>query len=137
MTYTGPTDDIIVQEGTFAFDFTASGAVYGGQAVYVNKSPLGISVPSLGADRPQPGSVGVVAYDQSDGKPVAVYGIGNICRVIVSGTCIAGDILYCTTNGKVTKPSNLDCTTVANPSGVYYIALEDGVADDDIKVFII
>ena len=33
MTFKEITDDIIVQEGTFGFSFTASGTVYGGQVV--------------------------------------------------------------------------------------------------------
>ena len=91
-TSTSPSEDIIVQEGTFAFDYECSGSVFAGQAVYVNDT-LKVSAPPGGDVRT--GYVGIAAYDQTDGNQVAVYGPGNICRVIISGTTIlVGDLLY-------------------------------------------
>jgi hypothetical protein len=136
MTFTAPTDDIIVQEGTFAFDFDASGAITKGQAVYANKDGLGVAAP-LARGTIQPGCVGVAAYTVATTKPVAVYGIGNICRVIVSGTCQAGDILFCGSEGKVTLAGNFD-NPIVEPSGVYFIALDHAAANgDDIRAYLI
>lgn len=138
MTFTSPTDDIIVQEGTFAFDFTASGTVYKGQAVYTNKSDLYVAaVPTAGGTNPQTKIVGLAAYDQTTGKPVAVYGPGNICRAIASGTCEAGDNLWATSEGKLCKISGFPDLSAPLGSGVRFMALETADATDDtIKVLV-
>ena len=80
---TWPTDDVIVQEGTFAFDFIASGTIYAGQAV----EPIGTMqvrkiTNALGT------FVGLAAYDATDTQHVAVYGPGNIVRACASGTSV-------------------------------------------------
>ena len=119
-TSTSPSEDIIVQEGTFAFDFDASGSVYAGQAVYCNHT-LAVAAPGGGLTSPQHGCVGIAAYDQTNGNPVAVYGPGNICRAIYSGTaCRTGDILFCGNDGKLEE-----YVGTSQPSGVAFIALED------------
>ena len=103
MAYTGPTEDIILQEGTFAFDFECSGSVTGGQAVEAVRRTAGeIAVRAIpNASLIGHGCVGVAAYDQTDGKAVAVYGPGNICRVIISGTTNnPGDVLHATYDGQ-------------------------------------
>lgn len=135
--WTSPTDDIIIQEGSFAFDFDASGTVYGGQAVYCNKDmavaalPVSTGIPTIA------GCVGIAAYKQTTGKPVAVYGPGNICRAIVSGGSVrAGDTLIIGALGKIDFPSTLGGNS-AIYSGVRFIALEDeSTANADIKVMI-
>jgi hypothetical protein len=134
-TWTSPTDDIIIQEGTFAFDFDASGTVYGGQAVYCNKDMAVAALPVGTATTA--GCVGIAAYKQTTGKPVAVFGPGNICRAIVSGASIrTGDTLIIGALGKLDLPSTLG-GNAAIYSGVRFIALENkDAADSTIKVMI-
>jgi len=132
-TSTSPSEDIIVQEGTFAFDFDASGSVYAGQAVYCNHT-MAVAAPSTGQDAPVGGCVGIAAYDQTTGNPVAVYGPGNICRAIYSGTaCRTGDILYCGDCGKLEEFTG----GWVQASGVKFLALENqSTANGTVKVLI-
>jgi hypothetical protein len=131
-TSTSPSEDIIVQEGTFAFDYDSSGSVYKGQGVYAIGTLQAIApTHSLGGQ--QPGCIGVAAYDQTDGNPVAVYGPGNICRVIISGSskCTVGDTLFLTDEGKFYN-------TPHYPSGVYAVALEtQATADGTARVLLV
>jgi hypothetical protein len=138
MTFTSPTDDIIVQEGTFGFDFTASGTIYKGQAVYANKSDLYVAaVPTAGGTTPQTRIVGLAAYDQTNGKPLTVFGPGNICRAITSGSCEAGDNLWAHSEGKLSKISGWPDLSAPVGSGVKFMALETADATDDtIKVLV-
>jgi len=139
MTFTSPTDDIIVQGGTAAFGFNASGTVYAGQAVYVDstKSPMYVQAPGISNLGPKAGCVGIAAYKETTLNPVAVYGVGNICRGVISGTCTAGDILYCGSEGKLELPTDW-VQPITNPSGVYFIALETVATNGDpVRVMII
>ena len=125
MAFTAPTEDIIVQEGTFAFDFTASGTIYAGQAVHAIGTMQVRAIPVSQAIGH--GTVGVAAYGRTDGQAIAVYGPGNICRITVSGTgTAAGDTLFATSEGEWTD-------TGTNPtfycSGVNAIALETQATD--------
>jgi len=118
-TSSSPSEDIIVQEGTFAFDYDCSGSVFKGQGVYAIGT-MQVKAPADSINVCTPGCVGVAAYDQTDGKPVAVYGPGNICRVIVSGTSTAvGEVLVLAGNGYF-KEAPASYTI----SGVNAIALE-------------
>jgi len=119
-TTTSPSEDIIVQEGTFAFDYDCSGSVYAGQGVLA-VGTMQVIAPGSFQNKPVgTACVGVAAYDQTDGNPVAVYGPGNICRVIVSGTGVAaGDVLACSDHGKF-----MDTPAAYTTSGVNAIALE-------------
>jgi len=82
------TDDIIVQEGTFGFSFTASGTIYGGQVVKM-AGPMQVVKSELANDN----SVGVAAYHVTKGEAVTVYGPGNIVRChSPSGTAIGADL---------------------------------------------
>lgn len=123
MAFTSPTDDIIVQEGTFAFDFDASGSISAGQAVYINGPMYVAAIPATVACGK---AVGVAAYDVTNNQPVAVYGPGNIVRVIISGTskCTQGDKLQSTYEGKWAK-------IVGLPSGICAMALETKATDGD------
>jgi len=120
MAFTSPTDDIILQEGTFAFGYTCSGSVSAGQAVEAIGTMQVKAVPASSVVGH--GCVGVAAYDQTDGEMVAVYGPGNICRVIVSGTGVAaGDVLQATYEGKF---SDAEVGEKVMCSGVNAVALE-------------
>ena len=137
-TTTSPSEDIIVQEGTFAFSYTASGAVYAGQAVYASTTggdPTWVkAIPASCGNTGQYGTVGVAAYDVADQGLLAVYGPGNICRVIISGTskCTVGDCLVGCDEGKWTKK-----VAGGIPSGICAIALEtQATADGTAKVLL-
>jgi len=121
MTFTSPTEDIIVQEGTFAFDYTCSGSVSAGQGVYA-LGTVAVCAPTTELSATggmQPYCVGVAAYDQTHGNPVAVYGPGNIVRVIVSGTAnTVGKPMVLGEEGK------FKYIATTKPSGVYALPLE-------------
>jgi hypothetical protein len=123
MSFTGPTDDIIFQEGTFAYNFQASGAIVGGQAVEIQDTmkvaaPLGTKVFDNNSK-----IIGVAAYDVTDKEYVAVYGPGNIVRVIISGAsnCLVGDILIPSSDGKFQNKVTAASYCL---SGIKAIALE-------------
>jgi hypothetical protein len=119
MAFTTPTEDIIVQEGTFAFDYLCSGTVTKGQGVYAIGTMACVAPTTTGVQSVQPGCLGVAAYTQTHGNQVAVYGPGNIVRVSVSGTSTAvNDELVLVEEGKFREAA---CT---NASGVRAIALE-------------
>jgi hypothetical protein len=123
MSFTGPTDDIIFQEGTFAYNFQASGTIVGGQAVEIQDT-MKVAAP-LGSKLQDNNSkiIGVAAYDVTDKEYVAVYGPGNVVRVIISGAsnCTVGEVLVPSCDGKF-----LNRNTSAAPcaSGLKAIALE-------------
>ena len=58
MTFTAVTEDVIVQEGTFAFDYDASGTVYKGQGVFA-VGTLQVKAPTAADSTCQYGCVGV------------------------------------------------------------------------------
>jgi len=121
MAYTAPTDDIIVQEGTFAYSFKCSGTIYPGQAVYPVAT---MEVKAVSANY-EPGCIGVAAYKKTDDGYIGVYGPGNIVRVIVSGTAVAvSDRLLPVNEGKWKEG------TGAHSSGCQAIALETQATDN-------
>jgi len=132
MTFTSPTEDIIVQEGTFAFDYLCSGAVSAGQGVTAIGT-MAVEAPTTTGVDFAAKCVGVAAYDQTHGNHIAVYGPGNIVRVIVSGTSVAvGDNLKLVEEGKFRE------FACANASGVTAIALEtQGTANGTVKVLLV
>jgi len=133
MAFTSPTDDIIVQEGTFAYSFTASGTIYAGQLVVPTGTMQVIAAPGVSSAK----CVGVAAYYVTDGEMVAVYGPGNIVRCCASGTSVAvGECLIAGTEGKV-----LDVTDLyAKKSGASIVgkALESqATADGAVRVLLV
>ncbi len=123
MAFTSVAEDVIVQEGTFAFDYDASGTVYAGQGVYAIGT-LQVKAPAA-TTKIAHGCVGVAAYEIADGNPVAVYGPGNIVRCKVSGSSVAvaaGDAMACTAEGYFTEDHQAQANACC--SGVQAIALE-------------
>jgi len=118
MTFTKPTDDILIAGGTGPFSLYASGQVYGGQCVIPNDT-----MKVFPATDDTDAFVGVAVYDKEDGY-IAVAGKGNIVRCIVNGTskCTVGDDIFC--SGSEGKISNTG--TAANKIGV---ALETQATD--------
>jgi len=126
---TWPDDDIIVQEGTFAYDFIASGTIYAGQAV----EPVGTMQVRKVTTAYK--GIGVAAYDAADTTHVAVYGPGNIVRACASGTsCAVSKPLFASIEGKW-QP--LLSTAWATVSGAIGIALDSqATADGSIRILL-
>jgi len=97
LAFTSPSDDIIFQEGTSAYNFKAHGTILAGQLVYVNDT---MEVAACDG-RDKVAVVGVAAYDVTDGEYVAVWGKGNIVRCKSSGTVSVGKPVAATYNGHV------------------------------------
>ena len=119
MAFTTPTEDIIVQEGTFAFDYLCSGSITKGQGVHAIGTMAVVASAKTYRDGIYPGCLGVAAYTQTHGNHIGVYGPGNIVRVCVSGTGTAvNDELLLVDEGKFAERA------CYNASGVKAIALE-------------
>jgi len=125
MSYTAVTEDVVLQEGTFAFDFECSGTIYAGQAV----EPIGtMQVRAVqSTDVTGKGTLGVALYKQTDGNQIAIAGPGNIVRIRVSGTGTAvGDVLRSTYYGEWVEDRVGNNLFI---SGVQAIALETQATD--------
>jgi len=130
MAYTAPTEDIIEQEGTFAYNFTASGAISAGQCLTAGAGTMYAEIAATMEDA----FIGVAAYTVTNKQELAVYGPGNIVRCIVNGTaaCTVGDDLY--VSGQEGKVSNGGNTGEHRSIGV---ALEtQATADGTVRVLI-
>jgi len=84
-----PTDDIIVQEGTFGFSFIASGAISGAQLVKM-AGPMMVTK----ATSPTDNAIGIAAYTVTKGETVDVYGPYNIVRSYLASSAAVGTALY-------------------------------------------
>jgi hypothetical protein len=93
-------NDIIIQDGVFAYNFTASGAIYKGQAVAVcpNKDMYVLVTDS---DAGTCDCIGLAAQNASDGDQIPIAGPGNICWACCDNGAdvVAGAPLYGDTNG--------------------------------------
>jgi len=131
---TWPTDDVIVQEGTFAYDFIASGTIYAGQGV----EPVGtMQVRKVKTTYKQ---IGVAAYDvTTEGQHIAVYGPGNIVRVCASGTtCAVNKVHGCNIEGKWAPYDTLGGSPNNYVSGTRAIGLESqATADGSFRVILL
>ncbi len=96
MAFVVPTDDIILQEGTFAFSFEASGAISGGSLVKP-AGPMFVVKGASGTDN----TIGVAAYSVAKNDMVAVYGPGNIVRTYSPSSVKVASGLCCTVLGGV------------------------------------
>jgi len=126
MTYTAPAGDVIIQEGTFMYNFTASGTIVkGGPVCAAAGKKVKAATRSTAAS-----CIGVAAYPATDGKKVGVYGPGNIVEATVSGASVAaGDILMPTNYGW--------CDSDGYPSG-HAIALEtQGTTTGECQILLI
>ncbi len=119
MTFTSPTDDILIAGSTGPFSLTAGGTVKAGQCLIVDGT-----LECVQSTDDTDAFVGVAIYNKSDGGKLAVAGKGNIVRCIVKGTskCTVGDDIFC--SGSEGKVSNTG--TAANKIGV---ALETQATD--------
>jgi hypothetical protein len=87
------TDDVLVGDGTMAYTFTASGAIYGGQIVEI-QADNAVKTSTTGSE-----GIGVAAYDADHGDEVAVFGPGNVVRLCVDASGSAGTTIYADANG--------------------------------------
>jgi len=88
------TNDIIQQDGVFAYNFTASGAIKKGQPVYASAdNKVTVTTASTG----ESDAIGFACYDASNGEQVAIAGPGNIVVTCMDdhastvGTALYGD----------------------------------------------
>ena len=92
MTYTAIADKpVLVEEGTFAYNYKASGTIYAGCALCCSGGtelvkPL-VKNPGLVQGH---GYIGVAAYNATDGEQISAYGPGNKVRVRASGAITVG-----------------------------------------------
>ena len=91
------TNDIMQQDGVFAYNFTASGTIYKGQAVYASAdNKVTVTTASAG----EADAVGVACYGATDGNQIAIAGPGNIVVCCMDSTAVAvGVPLYADTFG--------------------------------------
>lgn len=121
LTWKAVGDNIILQEGTSAYNYKASGTIKAGQLVKV-KDTMEVKVCS---DKDDTGCVGVADYDVVDEDYVAVWGPGNLVRVRVSGAVTVGDDLQAASD---TEDGYLAHRTAAAGAKVA-VALETVAAD--------
>jgi len=120
MTYTAiAKDPVLVEEGTFAMNYIASGTIYAGCAVCCSggteKVKAQVGAPGFVAGK-RNGYVGVAAYNATDGDQIAVYGPGNKVRVRASGAIVVGE--------SITPVSKGFFQNVIAGSGSFGVALE-------------
>lgn len=127
LTFTSPTDDIILQEGAAAYNYIASGTILAGQLVYPNDTSKVAAVNAADKDS----IVGVAAYDITDKKFVAVWGPGNIVRCKSSGAITVGSAVQGSVNGHV-----YDSPAGVTAAAVVGIALESVATDTQVRVLL-
>jgi hypothetical protein len=131
LTFTSPTDDIIIQEGVFAYNYKVSSTsgIDAGQVVKCTED-MGVGIATTANDNAA--VVGVAAYDVDDNKYIAVYGPGNIVRCKSSGAIDAGvDVTVNSLAGHVGVPAG--GVTTGKRIG---ISLETVATDTQVKVLL-
>ena len=121
-----PTDDVIVQEGTFAYSFIASGTISGSMLVKP-AGPMQVVKANESADN----AIGIAAYYVTKGEAVAVYGPGNIIRSCCASATAVGDDLYVGHNGAFDISP-----TYGGVNPCIGIALEGAAADSKIRILL-
>jgi len=90
-------NEIIKQDGVFAYLFTASGTIYAGQSVKIQANNT-VTV-TAGSDN----GIGLASMNATHGSQVGVYGPGNLVYGIINGTHAAGTTLYAGATGVMTN----------------------------------
>lgn len=93
-------NDIVIQDGIFAYNFTASGAIYKGQAVCVCPAHEGY-VMQCTSDATYANCIGIAAQNAAAGTQIPVAGPGNIVYAVcdTNSDITAGTAVYGDTNG--------------------------------------
>jgi len=81
-------NEIIKQDGVFAYLFTASGNIYAGQSVKIQANNY--VTPTAGSDD----GIGIASINSTHGNQIGVFGPGNIVYAVVDGTHTPGTPLY-------------------------------------------
>lgn len=90
------TSDTILQDGTGAMNYIASGNIYVGQAVYICSDDT-VKVTTTTTDECD--AIGIASSKASDGDRVGVYGNSNIVRCCVDSAGNPGEPVYGSTDG--------------------------------------
>jgi len=90
-------NEIIRQDGTFAYLFTASGTIYAGQSVKVQADDT-ITTTAGGDD-----GIGIASIYATHGNQIGMYGPGNIVYAITDGAHVASTPLYAGADGVMTN----------------------------------
>ena len=90
------TGDILIQDGTGAFLFTAGGTIYQGQQVFISADN---TVKSGGVAASHSDCAGVALYDATVGEEIAIAGPGNIVYGACDAAIAPGTLVYGDTDG--------------------------------------
>jgi hypothetical protein len=123
-----PSDDIIVQEGTFAYSFIASGSISGAMLVKP-AGPMQVVKATATTDN----AIGVAAYYVTKGEAVAVYGPGNIIRSYCASATAVSDDLYVGHGSGFSNDSGL---LIGGTSPCVGVALESAIAGSTIRILL-
>lgn len=111
-------NDIILQDGVFAYNFTASGTIYKGQAVCICGDNLVMVCNDGSTNAGESDVIGLATYGATDGSQIGIAGPGNICVCCTSGQVNGGTAVYGThdgclhgTQGNATKVAGYMVTT--------------------------
>jgi len=91
-------NDIIVQDGVFAYNYTASGTIYKGQAVALVPG-MDNTVMVCTSDAGVCDSIGLATMGATNGKQISIAGPGNICWACVDAAEAVNTPLYGDTDG--------------------------------------
>jgi hypothetical protein len=133
MAFTAVTKDIIVEEGTFTFNYVASGTVLAGQALCIASGSTKVKKTNVDTSAGA-GSVaflGVAVYSAKDNELVAVAGPGNKVRSRVVGACGAG------TDLGVDNAGYFKAITTYNSGNKVAVTLQKFSAKGDGDIFLI
>lgn len=89
-------NDIILQDGVFAYNFTASGTIYKGQAVCVCADNKVMTCNNGGGTATEADAIGIACYNATNGNQIAVAGPGNIVIAVfdTDSDCTPGAVVY-------------------------------------------
>ena len=87
-------NDIIVQDGVFAYTFEASGTIYKGQAVCICGDEKVMPCNDGGTNTTESDVLGIASYGSINGRQISIAGPGNIALCCTSGTVPAGTAMY-------------------------------------------
>ncbi|MBE3094739.1 MAG: DUF2190 family protein [Actinobacteria bacterium] len=128
-TFVTPTDDIIVQEGTFGYTFIASGAISGAQLVK-SAGPMQVLKATSSTDN----AIGIAAYTVTKGKAVTVYGPFNIVRSYLASAATVGTDLYIGNLGAFNSGGT--ATVIGGTEPCVGIALESKAAGSTCRILL-
>lgn len=111
------TGEILLQDGTGAFLFTAGGTIKQGQAVGISDD----NAVKSGSTAQQYDIIGLALYDAVSGAELAVAGPGNICYCANDAADAVGTIVYGGDDGLMTN-------TAGSATKVGGVVVEAGVA---------